>query len=65
VPSRAQPSNAVGSAHRRRVWPTPADPLAAAGLVDDARAPCPHPDPMIGIADIGRAETDLAVDVPA
>ncbi len=29
------------------------------GLVDHARAPCPHSDPMIGIADTGQAETDL------
>ena len=35
-------------------------PLAAADLVDHARAPCPHPELMIDIADLGQAETDLA-----
>jgi Domain of unknown function (DUF6431)/Homeodomain-like domain len=34
--------------------------LPADAVVDHARAPCPHPTAMIGIADPVRADTDLA-----
>ena len=55
-PSRPPPPRSGASAR-----PVPhSRPRPAAAVVDHARAPCPHPAAMIGIADPVRADADLA-----
>jgi Domain of unknown function (DUF6431) len=55
-PDPVRPALAAGGPDRLQHQLTP--PLEV--LLDHARVPCPHRAAMIGIADSGQAETDLA-----